>query len=81
MSGLVAITYIAVAFLAWWPCSHLVLDAFAFDEPDPTDVAFSAFFGAVMAVLWPVVLLGVAGFRLSRAIWSRVLGGEREART
>lgn len=71
------VIYFVGALLASWPCYRLVLDLTTSSTPslgiDNTDRVFAGVFGTLVAVAWPLVLVGVVGFRISRRIWTRVL--------
>jgi hypothetical protein len=69
-----AVIYFGIAVLCVWPFSRMVDGMFGVaDPPEPLDRFFSVVMGTMTALLWPIILVALVGWRASRAIWTRVL--------
>lgn len=50
-------------------------------KPDGFDHFMGAFIGFMAALLWPILVVGIAIYRLSKKIWDPILGvDEKKAR-
>lgn len=66
--------------LGIYPMSKLMLNAVAGKKADSTDVGFSIFLSVCVCLFWPLVLLGVGGYKLSKKIWDTLIGEEESDR-
>lgn len=75
---IILLVYVAGFVLAIWPIRQLIADppkdVLAGGEPDGYDTGMAV----LAATLWPLILLGWVAWRLSQAVWSRLLGSDRE---
>lgn len=70
------VLYFTVAVLVVWPMAQLAMREFV-GEPwgraDAFDRGMSVFTGSFAAAFWPLIVACWIGWRVSRAIWTRVL--------
>lgn len=80
------VLYVVGAVLSVWPIAQLILNA---DQPigggtqDAMDRFFAGSIAVIAAAMWPMILGGWLAWKVSTAVWSRILPdreNEKQAR-
>lgn len=74
---IVLLVYFLVVIICIYPFSRLVLDTYPGDKPDSFDRGIGIFLGALLSVFWPMFLVVWVAWKVSKRIWSGILGPEK----
>ena len=62
--------YLLGVVVAFYPLVHTLVHTVASRERDGVDWGFATVIGAILSAGWPLILVGVGAFLVSKRIWS-----------